>query len=163
MIKFLKSLFKSSPKETVESRIQQTTKSMIEEPVISFVKCLQTNPKRFKLKFHNREANDTGKWGELYGWMDQIGEHIGLASLTDKKDGSVYFGVVTKGSLYRVEGLNFSLNGWELKYLYEAFFEFRAASRKRKQNIENAKLRNWRKQKDIEEKTARMELMEKFK
>jgi len=164
MFSLIKKLFKSAPKETVQDRVDDTTKTMVGEPVISFVRCLKATPKRFKLKIHSRyEAESSGKWPEIYPWMiDKLELHTGFCSLLDKKDGSVYYAIVHRGQFYSVKGLKFSLNGWESKYICEAFRDWRKPVIIRRDRINQAYWERERLVKDIVEKQERLKLMEKF-
>ena len=158
-MKWLKNLFgkKDLPKAVCVQPSPDTT--MVGEPVLSFVKCLQNNPKRFKLKVRPRA--EAAEFGGLFSWMTL--DTTGFYSLTDKFDGSVYRGVFHKGTIYRVEGLKFSLNGWELNYLTKAFFNFRMPAKKRQQRINQSACERWYAVKNAEENKERQLMMEKFK
>ena len=164
MLKLIKKLFTKTPKETVQDRIDATNKIMVGEPVISFVRCLQATPKRFKLKVHTySQVVESGEWPEIYPWMrDKLDIHTGYVSLTDKKDDSKYYAIIHKGRLYSVKGLNFPLNGWESEYICKSFHEYRLDAMKRKQRIDQSHWERVREADDIIEKQERLKLMEKF-
>lgn len=162
MFKTIKGWFKVQPLVVAKQQKTQVVDPMVGEPVLSFVKCLKKNPKRFKLKVHSRQHVDsTDNWPIRYHWMASDG-FTGFLSLQDRKDNSMYYAIVHKGSLYSVNGLNFSLNGWELKYIYKAFFTFRQESRKRKEKMEQRVWDERRKKEAIKESMERMLLKEKF-
>lgn len=136
---------------------------MVGEPVISFVKCLNNNPKRFKLSFHAYAyVKESGLWGEIYDWMSKDSSYTGYAKLLDKHNGDVYYGVIHQGRLYSVKGVNFSLNGWELLYIMQAFMNFRRKSKERKERMLLEQFTRQRRIKEDEDKRERLKLMEKF-
>lgn len=165
-MKFLEWLFGSIPSQKPPVRNPEPKEAidpMVGEPVISFVKCLNNNPKRFKLSFHSHSyATESGLWGEIYDWMSKDNSYTGYAKLLDKHNGDEYYGVVHKGELYRVTGLSFSLNIMELRYIKKAFDSFRSEARKRKVRIRERATKLWYEEKDKAEKIERLKLMEKF-
>lgn len=160
MIKTIKSWFNIHP--LVKANQQPIVNNMVGEPVLSFVKCLQADPKRFKLKVHSRKYVDsTDNWPIRYHWMgDQT--FTGYWSLEDRKDGSMYYAIQHKGEIYSINGLNFSLNGWETKYISEAFFNFRLPARQRLNQMSERKWEVYRKKEAVKESMERMLLKEKF-
>jgi hypothetical protein len=136
---------------------------MVGEPVISFVKCLKSDPKRFKLTYHTQAyAKESGFWGEIYHWMCKDSTYTGYVKLLDRKEGDEYYGVVHKGGLYSVRGLKFNLNGWEGTYIMKAFQSFRKKAIDRKNAMISSKMKQYRLQEDHKEKLEREKLMEKF-
>lgn len=143
------------PKEAIDP--------MVGEPVISFVKCLNNNPKRFKLSFHSYAyAVETGLWGEIYHWMSKDNSYTGFAKLRDRQKGDVYYGIVHKGELYSITGISFSLNHWEKRYIKKAFDGFRSKATERKSKMRERAIKLWYEEKDKAEKIERLKLMEKF-
>ena len=165
-MKFLEWLFGSIPSQKPPVRNPQPKEAidpMVGEPVISFVKCLNNNPKRFKLSFHSHVyATETGLWGEIYHWMSKENSYTGYAKLLDRQNGDEYYGIVHRGRLYSVKGLKFSLNGWELSYIMQAFMKFRVKSKERKERILLEQFTRQRRVKEDEDKLERLKLMEKF-
>lgn len=160
MFKTIKSWFKVQPLVAVQQ--QESIDPMVGEPVLSFVKCLQKNPKRFKLKIHSRlHVDSTDNWPVRYHWMNSDG-FTGYYSLQDRKDGAIYYAIVHKGSIYSVSGLKFSLNGWEMRYIRDAFIDFRKASLQRKAEMENRIWDVLRTKALVKESMERMLLKEKF-
>lgn len=160
MFKTIKSWFKVQP--LVVAAQQDTADRMVGEPVLSFVKCLNTNPKRFRLKSHSRSHVDsTNLWPERYKWMDDQ-MHTGYWSLEDRKDGSMYYAIQHNGKIYSIKGLNFSLNGWETAYLCKALFKFRLPARQRLNEMSERKWEIYRKKEAVKESLERMILKEKF-
>ncbi len=165
-MKFLKWLFGEIPSQKPPVRNPQpkeTIDPMVGEPVISFVKCLNNNPKRFKLSFQSHAyATETGLWGEIYHWMSKENSYTGYAKLLDRQNGDEYYGIVHRGRLYSVKGLKFSLNGWELSHIMQAFMKFRVKSKERKERILLEQFTRQRRVKEDEDKLERLKLMEKF-
>lgn len=165
-MKFLEWLFGSIPSQKPPVRNPEPKEAidpMVGEPVISFVRCLNNNPKRFKLSFHNYSyAKESGLWGEIYDWMSKDSSYTGYAKLLDRQNGDVYYGIVHRGRLYSVKGLKFSLNGWELSYIMQAFMKFRVKSKERKERILLEQFTRQRRVKEDEDKLERLKLMEKF-
>lgn len=160
MFKTIKSWFKVQPLVAVQQ--QEDIDRMVGEPVLSFVKCLKKNPKRFKLNLHSRQHVDsTDNWPIRYHWMSSDG-FTGYYSLQDRIDGSMYYAILHKGSIYSINGINFSLNGWEMKYIGKAFFTFRQDSRKRKEKMEECVWDGIRKKEAVKESMERMLLKDKF-
>lgn len=136
---------------------------MVGEPVISFVKCLKNDPKRFKLTYHTQDyAVESGLWGEIYGWMSKDSSYTGYAKLLDRREGDEYYVIIHKGRIYRVEGIKFSLNGWELVYLMKSFMKFREKARQRKESILMNVCKSRRLQEQYKDQLERKKLMEKF-
>lgn len=159
MFKTIKSWFKVQPLVAVQQ--QEAVDRMVGEPVLSFVKCLKKNPKRFKLKAHSRKHVDsTDFWPIRYHWMGAA--HTWYWSLEDRKDGSMYYAITHNGKIYSIKGLNFSLNGWETTYILEAFLTFRMAARERLAKISERKWDERRKKEAVKESMERMLLKEKF-
>lgn len=164
MFKTIKSWFKVQPLVTAarQSAQQDVTDRMVGEPVLSFVKCLKANPKRFKLKSHSRKHVDsTDLWPVRYHWMDDQ-MSIGYWSLEDRKDGSMYYAIQHKGRIYSIKGLNFSLNAWETKHICDAFFKFRLPARERLNKMSERKWEEYRKKEAVKESLERLLLKEKF-
>jgi len=165
-MKFLNWLFGSPSSQKPPVRNPQPKEAidpMVGDPVISFVKCLNNNPKRFKLSFHKYAyAVETGFWGEIYDWMSKDNSYTGYAKLLDRQNGDEYYGIVHRGKLYSVKGLKFSLNGWELSYIMQAFMKFRLRSKERKERILLEQFTRQRRVKEDEDKLERLKLMEKF-
>lgn len=161
MFKTIRSWFKVQPLVAATQK-DEATDRMVGEPVLSFVKCLKKNPKRFKLKAHSRKHVDSiGFWPIRYHWMDDQ-MFTGYWSLEDRKDGSMYYAIQHKGKIYSINGLNFSLNGWETAYLIKAFFNFRQPARERLNKISERKWEVYRKKEAVKEAMERMLLKEKF-
>lgn len=136
---------------------------MVGEPVISFVKCLKSDPKRFKLTYHTQAyAKESGLWGEIYDWMSKDSTYTGYVKLLDHKEGDEYYGVVHKGGLYCVQGLNFNLNGWEQTYIMKAFMKLREKAKQRKERIMVNAARRRQFERDYKDQIERKKLMEKF-
>lgn len=162
MISTIKSWF--AVKTTPVNIEKDVDVSMVGEPVISFVRCLKSTPKRFKLRVHSRGHVDSfDLWPARYSWMHKHDGTTGYYSLEDRNDGSMYYTILHKGSIYSVSGIQFSLNAWEMRYIRDAFFKFRKKAVDRKEKIEQAAWDRYWKVKNEVEKIERTTLMEKFK
>ena len=152
----------SQPKRAVRNP-EDKDLHMVGEPVISFVKCLKADPKRFKLTYHTQAyAKESGLWGEIYHWMCKDSTYTGYVKLVDRREGDEYYGVVHKGGLYSVRGLKFNLNGWEGTYIMKAFRSFRKKAIDRKDAMVSRKMEQYRLQEEYKDQLERKKLMEKF-
>lgn len=105
---------------------------MVGEPVISFLDSLKREPKRYKLEKVLKIDTALFPAFTCYHWM----HGAGFYRLTDRKSGLIWEAYVHEsGSVYRVMGLPFSLNGWELRAIFGAFAGFRQEARIRKERL----------------------------
>ena len=142
---------------------EDTEARMVGEPVLSFVKCLKSNPKRFKVSTYSEMyAENSGKWPPIYTWMRNRWGYTGYYKLVDRKQGDEYYAIIHKGKLYSCTGLNFCLNAWERRYIMKAFHGFRQKAEDRKLGMVRRKLDKMREDQENIEKLEREKLMEKF-
>lgn len=163
-MKFLDWLFggESQPKRVVKNP-EDKELEMVEEPVISFVKCLKSDPKRFKVSTYSEMyAENSGKWPPIYTWMRNRWGHTGYYKLTDRKEGDEYYAIIYKGEIYSVSGLEFSLNAWERRYIMKSFYGFRQKAKDRKLEMVRRKMDKMQEEQESIEKLERAKLMEKF-
>lgn len=134
---------------------------MVGEPVTSFIASIRREPKRYKLE----EVPYLQEWDKVvltyprYHWMNGK-----VYKLLDRKNGNTYHAYVQRGQgIYEVCDLQFKLNGWELKALWEEFKLFRLEARTRKKSMLEARGKRLRLEAIAEEKFHRQRLAEQFK
>lgn len=149
-----------TPSQREETPLHLRYSSLVGEPVTSFIASLHREPKRYKLERVLRIETTEFPSFTNYHWMHGAGHY----RLLDRKTGKVYAAYVHEcGRVYRVYGLPFELNHWELEALWDAFLYFRIESRERKESIRTWVQRRVRLEAEAQEKLDRQRFAEQFK
>lgn len=111
-------VFKDLPEN--ETPINPNDYTMIGEPIVTLVESLQKNHKRFKIEeLTFNEYAQVAPAADVYDWM--LTGNIRFYKFTDTKSQVTKTLVAHDKRVYRVDDLEFRLNGWELRVLYLAF------------------------------------------
>lgn len=109
---------KNEPIQKHHKREEKKVDSLVQEPILAFVRTVKANPSRFRC----RASTIVDEYLVKYPWTDtHYSRHF---TVKDRKEGfefqAIY--VPSMDKLYDVLGTGFSLNHWELKYLHEELY-----------------------------------------
>lgn len=108
----LKKLFAPLSVKDIEDIVEQAPVDVcVGEPILSFVRTVKKDPFRFKC----RSVVDNS----LKERYPHTGDRGAVYAISDRKLGVTFKAYILQGRLYGVEGVSFSVNGWECRYLLE--------------------------------------------
>lgn len=116
-------IFEGGPGHTSEHR------NMVGEPVLTLLNSLKENPNRFKVYRLTLDEYISAQGGDIYSWMK--GNLVNFYKFIDRQSEITHTCVTSDHKLYRIDGLPFNLNWWELDVLNRAFRKAREPSYER--------------------------------
>lgn len=161
-------LYEGNDMEDRIRAIRREDYRMVGEPVLTLISSLKKNHKRFTIQEISVDEYKEYCDSEVYDWMYGVSgnyESIRFMRFNDEDSGISKTLIVSKDTVYRIDGLNFELNYWEKKALYLAFHKAksRGAARKRKNRINNMIAKRERIEKAKLDQIERMKYAEIFK
>lgn len=131
---------------------------MVGEPVTSFIASLAREPKRYKLE-RVLTLKEYPRY-TCYNWMNK---GAGAWKLIDRKTGNSYVAYSHEpDKIWKVYGLPFELNHWELVALHEAFMLFRIKARMHLAENYTKRCERERSRKSVQEKIDRLAFAKQF-
>ena len=153
-----------------KNRNVEECRTLVGEPVLTLAELVLDNPKRFKLHSltyiqykEELDKNYQKKPVEIYDWMKT--GNCSYVKYVDTKTGVTHTVIIEKdkGRIYRVDGLPFQLNHWEMVVLTLVFRKKRKATTEKLRERRKRNTDNKRRTEEQREKDARHEYMRMLK